>query len=95
MEITVLKCDRCKREVEGLIEFSFINRNIQPDEDKDAENNESMSMAALWGLTSEHKSANYPIVHGGLCLDCIQEVSRWLGHPENILFGRIEGLKNG
>ena len=31
MEITILKCDRCKKEVGGLIEYSFINRNVQED----------------------------------------------------------------
>ena len=83
MEITILKCDRCKREVAGLIEFSFINRNIQS---KDDDKTERELLDTLWRLKSKK---DYPIVQGGLCLDCVMEISRWLGHPENILSGRI------
>jgi hypothetical protein len=80
MEITILKCDRCKKEVDGLIEFSFINRNVEPEE-KDKSDDLTLN-SMLWGLG---KTKQYPTVHGGLCLDCVQEISRWLGHPENIL----------
>lgn len=78
MEITILKCDRCKKEVDGLIEFSFINRNIQlngkAEEDR----------GGLWGLMFKSQ-LKYPTVRGGLCLECIEKISRWLGHPENML----------
>ena len=78
MEITVLKCDRCKRKVEGLIEFTFINQNIQLNEDDEDEDK------SIWGLING-KRREYPTVQGGLCLECVQEISRWLGHPENVL----------
>ena len=85
MEITVLKCDRCKKEVEGLIEYSFINRNIK--EDEEAENPNSLDGLAktMFGKMRQV----YPSVQGGLCLDCTWEISRWLGHSENILNGRM------
>lgn len=87
MEIMVLKCDRCKKEVEGLIEFSFINRNIQEEDEKPKE--EENVFDALWGLKNAMYKKNYPTVRGGLCLDCVQEISRWLGHPENILSNKM------
>ena len=87
MEITVLKCDRCKKEVEGLIEFSFINRNIKPEEDE-TQSNEN----GLWNIMYG-KTKDYPTVRGGLCLDCVQEISRWLGHQENILCDKREAIK--
>ena len=79
MEITVLKCDRCKKEVEGLIEFSFINRNIRLDDRGEEEKD-------TWSLLFS-KDKQYPTVRGGLCLECVMEISRWLGHPENVLCG--------
>jgi len=79
MEITVLKCDRCKKEVKGLIEYSFINRNIQ-EEDGNEKPLDGLTSLMIFG-----KQIEYPTVQGGLCLDCIEEISRWLGHPENML----------
>lgn len=82
MKITVLKCDRCKREVDGLIEFSFINRNIEEEQDENEKPLDGLS-SLMFG---ERKV--YPTVRGGLCLDCIKEISRWLGHQENVLTNR-------
>jgi len=81
MEITVLKCDRCKKEVEGLIEFSFINRNVEAESaDENKHDKHSDFFSSFYG-----KPKQYPTISGGLCFDCIQELSRWLGHPENSL----------
>lgn len=79
MEITVLKCDRCKREVDELVEFNFVNRNVQLEESKE---DKKGLFGLVYGFSTNHK---YPSVQGGLCLACIQEVTRWLGHQENSL----------
>ena len=83
MKTTILKCDRCKKEVEGLIKFSFVNKNVRLVEDTKEDSNRFRTMTDLPYPT-------YPTLQGELCLDCIQEISRWLGHPENILSGSIE-----
>ena len=83
MEITVLKCDRCKKEVEGLVEFSFINRNIKLNVETDESRDGIYSMNMMFGSNR----SNYPQVQGGLCLECVMEISRWLGHQENVLTG--------
>lgn len=86
MEITILKCDRCKKEVEGLIEFSFINRNIKLDSE-DENKPPYRSGLLMSDLMLGSKARNYPSFQGGLCLECVMEISRWLGHQENILCG--------
>lgn len=82
MKTTILRCDRCKKETDELVEFSFINRNVQlNDLDKDEQNKSNpFSIFAMWGKTTEH-----PTIKGELCLGCIKEIGRWLGHSENIL----------
>lgn len=92
MEITVLKCDRCKKEVDGLIEFSFINRNIKLDEQNEEDKPAYRPRLMLSELMLGSRPSNYPHVQGGLCLECVQEISRWLGHQENILTDRKEGV---
>ena len=87
MEITVLKCDRCKREVEGLIEFSFINRNVQPEDNEKPEQDRGF-FGLMYG-----KQKEYPAIRGGLCFNCTEEVLRWLGHQENVLNDRIKGIR--
>ena len=84
MEITVLKCDRCKQEVDGLIGFNFINRTVEPEEDKDNNN----LLTTMFG-----KRREYPTIRGGLCFNCTEELLRWLGHPENSLNSRIKGVR--
>lgn len=89
MKITVLKCDRCKQEVEGLIEFSFINLNVEPER----------TVASKGGIFGNffgsigNGSSKYPTIKGGLCFNCMEELLRWLGHPENYLNSRIKGVK--
>lgn len=87
MEITVLKCDRCKKKVDGLIEFSFINRNIP----REGETTKGENLGSLWDyMRDQSHDKKYPTVQGGLCLDCVMEISRWLGHQENILLETVK-----
>lgn len=90
MEITVLKCDRCKQEVDGLIEFSFINRNVKPesiDGSDDERYSDPLGFSGLLGMTKR-----YPTMRGGLCFNCTAEVLRWLGHSENNLNSKIRSF---
>lgn len=91
MEITVLKCDRCKQEVEGLIEFSFVNRNAEQEANSESDNNSRNLMGLMFG----HKAKEYRNIHGGLCFNCMEELLRWLGHPENSLNSKVKGFSNG
>ena len=77
MRIEILKCDRCKQKVNELIDFQFVNTNNPDDNDGDGEK------GMMWPMLPKQKQ--YPTVQGGLCYDCIQIISRWLGHPENEL----------
>ena len=85
MKTTVLKCDRCKKETDMLVEFSFINRNIQLDEETKGKS----TFAEMWGFGSGRK---YPTAEGDLCLDCVEDISHWLGHQENSLTGRNKDI---
>ncbi len=83
MEVTIKKCDRCKKEVGGLIDYSFVNRNMPI---KIEEESEKSMFNLMWGGSDK----KYPTVTGGLCDNCIQEISRWLGHQENSLKQKVE-----
>lgn len=78
MRTEIKKCDRCKKETEDLVDFQFVNRGITIDTDEPKD-------YSIFGYLSERARTQYPEVKGELCLDCVNEIGRWLGHPENIL----------
>lgn len=88
MKTEIKKCDRCKKQVDELVDFRFINtyQTIPPPDDFQEDKH---SFASMMGIGS--RRAHYPTVEGELCLDCIQEISRWLGHQENVLCNHLTG----
>jgi len=80
MKTTVFACDRCKKKTDELIEFTFINQNVelQPEE------NRQISFFDCLGTQKR-----YPTMDGELCYDCVMEISRWLGHQENCLTSKM------
>lgn len=84
MKTTILRCDRCKKETGELIEFSFVNRNEEIKEDTESDATLDSFSAAFFGSRKQ-----FPTVSGELCYDCVKEISRWLGHQENCLTGRM------
>lgn len=81
MQETIYKCDKCKKETKDLIKYAFTNENIKIEQEEKAESRESFR---IFGLPCREE---HPIVFGELCLECVQEIGRWLGHPENTLVG--------
>jgi hypothetical protein len=76
-------CDRCKQEVEELMDFELINRNetIEPASKEDY--GSIGSIGAFWGFGQPART--YPRLNGELCPECVRALLRWLGHPENKL----------
>jgi len=79
MKTTIVRCDRCKREVGELIDFSFVNTNIEENtEDKKEE-------SGFYGMLFKDSRKPYPTITGEICYDCMKIIIRWIGHQENSL----------
>ena len=74
----IKKCDRCKKRVDVLVNFKFVNSNATIEK----EDNEIEAAFASWFSIQP----DYPTGQAELCYECTATFIRWIGHPENELY---------
>jgi hypothetical protein len=80
VKTTIIKCDRCKKKVEAVVNIVMVNRNVT------LEDEPSNNHFLLLGPVKRH-----PTIEKEVCESCVMELCRWVEHEENFLLSSAYG----